>query len=514
MYAVFAFSTVFAYYENMFTPKNYKDCPSAKEITDRLKNPSKEDIALIEKAYEFAKEAHKGQNRYSGEPYFCHLANVGSYLAAINVDSATVAAGLLHDTIEDAHVSPQTLEKEFGKEVSALIEGVTKLERLRYHGVARHVESLRKFFIAMSRDFRVLLIKLADRLHNIQTLQYVPEAKQQRIALETLEVHARLADRFGMGKWKTIFEDSAFPYAFPGEYEMVTTIIKKKRIADEKYAEKMHHSIQKELVANGIKNARVDYRVKSLFSLWKKLARKEMDPDKVYDILAVRVIVKSVEDCYRTLGIIHKHWIPVPGRIKDYIAVPKPNGYRSLHTTIFRGDGGIIEIQIRTEEMHSEAQYGIASHFTYKEKGGSNGDIEKNTAWVKELTKWQKNVAESDEFLENLQMDFFKNRVFVFTPKGDVIDLPEESCPIDFAYAVHSNIGDHLSGAKVNGKLVSIETKLKNGDIIEIETKTSASPSRKWLNYTKTTLAKRHIRIQLEKSSPIELLAQKFFGKK
>lgn len=500
----------------MFTPKSYKNCPTALEIIALLKNPKKEDIALIEKAYAFAKEAHKEQKRYSGEPYFCHLANVGSYLAAINVDSATVAAGLLHDTLEDVGVASKTIEQEFGKEVLALVEGVTKLGKLKYHGVERHVESLRKFFIAMSHDIRVLLIKLADRLHNIQTLEHVPEAKRHRIAIETLEIHARLADRFGMGKWKAIFEDAAFPYAFPKEYEKVSAIIKTKRIADEKYAEKMHHSIQKELVANGIKNARVDYRVKNLFSLWKKLQRKDMDPDKVYDILAVRVIVKSVEDCYHALGIIHKHWRPVSGRIKDYIAVPKANGYRSLHTTIFRGDGGIIEIQIRTEEMHEEAQYGIASHLTYKEKGGTNGngDIDRNLAWVKEIAKWQKTVASSDEFMEHLHMDFFKNRVFVYTPNGDVIDLPEDSSPIDFAYAIHSNIGDHVASAKVNGKLVSIETKLQNGDIVEIETKESASPKRKWLDFTKTTLAKRHIRTYLDKTSAIGAIAQKFFGKK
>jgi len=496
----------------MFAPKKNGLCPTVLEIISMLKEPTVEDIALIKKAYAFAEEAHKGQKRNSGEPYFCHVAHVGANLALIRLDSATIAAGLLHDTIEDAGVLPKTIEQEFSKEILTLVEGVTKLGKLKYRGVERHVESLRKFFIAMSHDIRVLLIKLADRLHNIQTLEHVPEAKRKRIALETLEIHARLADRFGMGKWKAIFEDSAFPYAFPEEYEKVSAIIKTKRIADEKYAEKIYRSIQKELVANGIKDARVNYRVKNLFSLWKKLARKEMDPDKVYDILALRIIVKNVEDCYRALGIVHKHWRPIPGRIKDYIALPKANGYRSLHTTIFHGDGGVIEIQIRTEEMHAEAQYGIASHLSYKENGGDT--LEKNTAWVKELTKWQTNVAKSDEFLEDLKMDFFKNRVFVFTPKGDVIDLPEESSTIDFAYAIHSRIGDHLSGAKINGKLTSLETKLKNGDIVEIETKDNSFPKRKWLDYTKTTMAKRHIRSYLEKTSPIEIIAQKFFRRK
>ncbi len=488
--------------------------PKVEDIIALMKSPTKADRDFITKAYTFAEKAHDGQMRYSGEPYFNHVAHVGANLAGIHVDVITVVAGLLHDTIEDAAADPKEIEKEFGEEVLKLVLGVTKLGTLKYRGVERHVESMRKFFIAMADDIRVLLIKLADRLHNIQTIEHVPEAKRKRIAIETLEIHARLADRFGMGKWKSIFEDAAFPYAFPDEYEKVKIIIKKKRITDEKYAEKMHHSLQKELVASGLKNARVDYRVKNLFSLWKKLARKDMDPDKVFDILAVRVIVKTVEDCYRTLGIIHKHWRPIPGRIKDYIAVPKPNGYRSLHTTIFRGDGGIIEIQIRTEEMHGEAQYGIASHLAYKETAGQNNVHEKNIAWIKELAKWQRDIAKSDEFLENLSMDFFKHRVFIFTPNGDVIDLPEESTPVDFAYAIHSNIGDHMSGAKINGKLVSLDTKLKNGDIIEIETKEKSTPSRKWLNYAKTTLAKRHIRSYLEKTNPINILAQKFFGRR
>lgn len=488
--------------------------PSVEEIIVNYKNPTKEGVFLIEKAYAFAQNAHDGQKRYSGEPYFTHVAYAALNLATIHMDATTIAAGLLHDTIEDADITPETLKQEFGKEILFLVEGVTKLGKIKYRGVERHAESLRKFFVAVSNDIRVLLIKLADRLHNIQTLEHVPEAKRKRIALETLEIHARIADRLGMAKWKSIFEDAAFPYAYPEDYQKVQSVIKTKRVADEKYAEKIHRSIQKELVANGLTNARVDYRVKNSYSLWRKLARKGMDSEKVFDILAVRVIVKTVEECYRVLGVIHKHWHPVPGRIKDYIAVPKPNGYRSLHTTVFRGDGGIIEIQIRTEEMHAEAQYGIAAHLNYKENIGSNKFSGKNVAWVKELVKWQENVAQSEDYLENLSMDFFKHRVFVFTPQGDVIDLPEDSSPLDFAYAIHSDIGDHVSGAKVNGKLSSIDTKLKNGDIIEIETKDNANPKRKWLDYTKTTLAKRHIKTYLDQSNPIEILAKKFFGKK
>ncbi len=498
----------------MFKPKENDACPTVKEIVSLLKHPSKEDIALIEKAYSFAETAHEGQKRYSGMPYFSHAANVGKYLATINVDAATVAAGLLHDTIEDGVATPEVIEKEFGADVLGLVQGVTKMSKLKYHGVERHVESLRKFFIAMSKDIRVLIIKLADRLHNIQTLEYLPEARQKRVAIETLEIHARLADRFGISKWKSILEDAAFPYAFPKEYAQVLSIIKNERVANQKYAEKIHHSFQKELITNGLKAARVDYRVKNLYSFWKKLARKEMDAEKIYDILAVRIVVKTVEECYRALGIIHAHWRPVPGRIKDYIAVPKPNGYRSLHTTIFRGDGGVVEIQILTEEMYTEAQYGIAAHLFYKETGGSSGNIEKNTAWVKELTRWQKEVARSDEFLEHLHMDFFNNRVFVFTPNGDVIDLPEDSSPIDFAYAIHSDIGDHVAGAWVDGKLVPLDTKLQNGNVVEIDTKETACPKRKWLDYVKTSFARQHIQTYLKRTNAAEIAAQEFLNKK
>lgn len=498
----------------MFTPNSSGAAPTIKEIVGLLKHPTKDDVALIEKAYNFAERAHDGQKRYSGQPYFVHVAHVGKNLAAVNVDAATVAAGLLHDVIEDAAIKPDTLEQEFGKDVSGLVQGVTKMSKLRYHGVERHVESLRKFFIAMSKDIRVLLIKLADRLHNIQTLEYVPEASQKRIALETLEIHARLADRFGISRWKSILEDAAFPYAFPKEYKQALSIVKNKRVADEKYAEKIHRSLQKELAAHGLKSARVDYRVKNLYSFWKKLARKEMDAGKIYDILAMRVVVDTVEECYRTLGIIHAHWRPVPGRIKDYIATPKPNGYRSLHTTIFRGDGGVIEIQILTEEMFTEAQYGIAAHLFYKESGGSSGVVDNNSAWVKELTRWQKEVARSDEFLEHLHMDFFNNRVFVFTPNGDVIDLPEDSSTIDFAYAIHSDIGDHITGAWIDDKLVPIESKLKNGNVVEIDTKESAHPKRKWLDYVKTSFARHHIQAYLKKTNPAEIAAQEFLNRK
>lgn len=479
-----------------------------KEIISKLEKKDAKDIALIDKAYKFAEKAHTGQKRYSGEPYFNHIVAVGKNLAEMKMDAKTISAGLLHDTIEDAYVSEEEIEKEFGKEIAFLVKGVSKLGKLKYRGVERHVESLRKFFVAMSADIRVLIIKLADRLHNIQTLQHVPKEKQKRIALETLEIHARLADRLGMGKLKGELEDGAFKYAYPLEYEKTRELLKEKRTISEKDVEKIHRELQKELAKEGMTKIKTEHRVKQIYSLHKKLIKRGMDISKVYDIVALRVIVKTVEDCYRALGIIHRMWRPLPGRIKDYIALPKPNGYRSIHTTIFTGDGGIVEIQIRTDEMNQEAAYGIASHLFYKEK--INPDAQ-SIGWVKQLLEWQEDVSKSKEFLEHLKMDFFKNRVFVFTPKGDVIDLPEESSPIDFAYAVHSDIGDHVAGAKVNDKLVPLDTKLKNGDIVEIETKKSATPKSKWIDYAKTTVAKRHIKNYLDQNNPFKRFIPKRF---
>ncbi len=484
---------------------------NVKEITNLLEDRSAKNIALIEKAYSFAEKAHSAQKRYSGEPYFTHIFAVAKNLAEMRMDGATIAAGFLHDTIEDTHISEEEIEKEFGKEIAFLIRGVSKLGKLKYHGIERHVESLRKFFVAMSADMRVLIIRLADRLHNIQTLQYVPKEKQHRIALETLEIHARLADRLGMGRLRRGLEDGAFPYAYPAEYEKAKTLFKEKRVVNEKDVEKIHRELQKELAKEGMIKIKTEHRVKQIYSLYKKLEKRDMDISKVYDIVALRVIVKSVEDCYKALGIVHRLWRPLPGRIKDYIALPKPNGYKSLHTTIFTGDGGIVEIQIRTEEMNQEAEYGIASHLFYKEKGKGNGKEAHGIDWVNQLLEWQKNVSHSGEFLERLKTDFFRYRVFVFTPKGDVIDLPEESSPIDFAYAIHSDVGDHIAGARVNGKLVPLDTKLKNGDIVEIETKKSGAPKSKWLDYAKTTIAKRHIKNYLDENNTFKkFLPRKF----
>ena len=504
---------------------------SVKDITSLMpEQPTPEGLALITKAFETAEQAHEGHLRYSGDPHFVHVYETAKTLAELGMGPKTIAAGLLHDSIEDTDLTEEELEKEFGSEVLFLVQGVTKLGHLRYRGAERHTESLRKLFVATSRDIRVLIIKFADRLHNIKTLEHLPDKdKQHRIAVETLEIYVPLAYRLGVRKIHRELEDYAFRQAYPEAYEETKQLLKKYSPEALKRLDKIHKSIRKALAKEGMIDIHTYSRIKGLYSLYKKLQRKKTI-EKIYDIAALRVIVPTVSDCYKALGVIHGVWRPLPGRIRDYIAFPKPNGYQSLHTTIFTGDGGIVEVQIRTEQMHREAEFGIASHLSYKE-GFKKKTVNPNLLWLRhliprtltsdtneqelaekyaELTtsskemdipQWLKQLAseqreamEPNEFINQLKVDFFERRIFVFTPKGDVIDLPIDSSPIDFAYAVHSEIGDHTSGAKVNGKMVSLETPLKNGDIVEILTKTSSKPTSKWLEFSKTSLARRHIR--------------------
>ena len=475
------------------------------EFIALLKSPSHKDTELITRAFHFAKKVHENQKRFSGEPYFGHVFEAAKTLIELGMDAPTIAAGLLHDTLEESAITEAIIEKEFGKEVAFLVSGATKIDKYEYRGQERHAESLRKLLLAVSKDVRVLIIKLADRLHNLKTLQYVRPDKQRRIALETLEIYSPIANRLGMGRIKGALEDLAFPYAYPKEYEETKLLLKLKSKENQKYLEKIYRSLSKQLAEEHIKPISTDYRLKHLFSLYKKLKRYDMDINKVYDLAALRIVVTTVADCYRVLGIIHGMWRPLPGRIKDYVASPKINGYQSLHTTIFTGDGGIAEIQIRTPEMHQEAEFGIASHLLYKE-GERNPYKEeqllgKKTAWIKELAEWQKQVAESGIFLRELKTELFKDRVFIFTPDGDVVDLPEGSTPIDFAYTIHSDIGDHTAGARINKKFCSLNTKLKNGDIVEIVTKRGSSPSTKWLEYIKTALARKHIKAAISKTA-------------
>ncbi len=490
------------------------------ELISLMKHADANERKQIEKAFEFAKKAHEGEKRSSGEPYFVHVYETAKILAEIGMTSTVVIAGLLHDVIEDTDVKKEEIEKEFGGEVLFLIEGVTKLGKLKYRGLKRHTESLRKFFIATSQDVRVLIIRLADRLHNMRTLQYLPHEKQIRKSTEVLEIFAPLAYRLGMRVLHKELEDIAFSYIYPEEYKKTKELLRQRKKRDMKFLEKFDRSLKKALAKEKITNITTSFRVKGLYSLYKKLQRKGNDIEKIYDITALRIITDSVSDCYKILGIVHSIWKPLPGRLKDYIALPKPNGYQSLHTTIFTGDGGIVEIQIRTKEMHEVAEMGVASHLSYK---GNNmvGDILSQMEWLKNLVpnivkekeddpekntpEWIKKLGEeccrpeeSEKIVDEIKSDFFGHRVFVFTPNGDVIDLPSGANPIDFAYTIHSDIGDHISGAKINGKLKSLDTKLENGDIVEIITKKSTSPTRKWLDTVRTSEARRHIKAKLK----------------
>jgi GTP pyrophosphokinase len=488
---------------------------NVKEIFDLMEGKkTKKDEELIVKAYNFAQIAHEGQKRLSGDPYFIHVLETAKILAKLGMDVQTIAAGLLHDVLEDTPTPEEKIKKEFGDDILFLIKGVTKLGTLKYRGHERHIESLRKFFIAMANDLRVVIIKFADRLHNLRTLQFVREDKRERIAIESIEVYAPLANRLGMGKFKGELEDAAFPYAYPKEYAQVEEIIKEKKDLYQKNLIEVREELEKALKKNRIKFVKIDYRIKHKYSLYKKLLKYDFNMEKVNDIVALRVVVDTIEECYRILGLVHSIWNPLPGRIKDYIAVPKPNGYRSIHTTILTGLGGIAEIQIRTKEMHEEADYGIAAHFAYKEIGEKKVQDSKHKdkfKWIDELKELKYSPEDPKKFIEHLKMDFFNDRIFIFTPQGDVIDMPEDSTPLDFAYAVHSDVGDHTSGAKINSKMSPIFSKLKNGDIVEIITKKDAKPSSKWLEYVKTTIAKKHIKSYLEKNSLLAKL--KSFGR-
>ena len=450
---------------------------------------SEEGRQLIKKAYDFAEKAHSGEKRKNGEPYFNHLFETAKNLAGLGTDATAVAAGFLHDVIENTKTPADVIERDFGKEVRTIVEGVTKLGGLRYHGADRHNESLRKLFLATSKDFRVLLVKLCDRLHNMRTLSFISKEKQERIARETLEIYAPIAYRMGIRVLSRELEDLAFPFVNPDGFKEITALLREgyeKRVEN---LQKFIKSVVKELAKAGFVDFHTNFRVKGLYSLYKKYLKNKKDFEKIYDILAMRITVAKTEDCYRALGLIHAAWRPLPGKIKDYIAFPKQNGYQSLHTTVFNGDGDLIEIQIRTEAMHKEAEYGVASHIFYKAEGGNGGKERKNK---KELANWIKNMSNESEL--EIKNNFLNDRIFIFTPKGDVVDLPAESGVIDFAYAIHSDIGNHLAGAKINGKLSSLDTVLKGDEIVEILTNKNAHPNRKWLDFVKTGLAKKHIR--------------------
>lgn len=458
-----------------------------------------QDLTKVSKAYDFAKKAHLGQFRESGEDYFSgHCLPVAIHIAEISWDETLLCAALLHDVIEDTAVTEAELKKEFGKDIASLVEGVSKLGKLKYRGNERHVESLRKFFVSIAQDVRVVILKLADRWHNLETLQYLPSEKQQRIALESILIYAPLASRMGMGKLVTIINDLAFPYAYPAEYARTKTIISSQLKKADGTIQKIYRNIHTELYSTLGYSPQINKRVKGLYSLYKKLERKNWIIDEIYDLIALRVIVNSVADCYQALGIIHNKWKPVPGRVKDYIAVPKPNGYQSLHTAIFTGDGFIVEVQIRTSEMHDFNESGVASHHSYKNSHFQKGPNKESFAWIEQLREFQNNDLRTSTYLKRLRTDFFQDRIFVFTPRGDVIDLPNGASILDFAYSVHSDIGFHASGGKINGKYVGLRSKLNSGDIVEIITNKKSKPSDKWLEYCVTSSAIGKIRRYLK----------------
>jgi len=467
------------------------------------------DIDLVRRAATFAAAAHDGQFRVSGETYIQHPLEVAKILTELELDVITIAAALLHDVAEDTQIGLDKISQEFGKEVAELVDGVTKLNRIEFHSrEEEQVENLRKMFLAMARDIRVILIKLADRLHNMRTLTALSENKQKEIARETLDIFAPLAHRLGISRIKWELEDLAFRYLEPERYYELVEKVAKKRRDREDYIELSVNTIRDRLNNAGIEGD-IQGRPKHFYSIYKKMAQQHKDFSEIYDLTAIRIIVETVKDCYGALGVIHSLWKPVPGRFKDFIAMPKTNMYQSLHTTVIGFQGEPLEIQIRTEEMHRTSEYGIAAHWRYKEGGKGDKDFDQKLAWLRQLLEWQYDMRDAKEFMETLKVDLFADEVFVFTPKGDVIDLPAGAVPVDFAYRIHTDIGNRCVGAKINGKIVPLDYKLKNGDIVEVlTTKQTNGPSRDWLKIVKTSQAKGRIRQWFKREQREENIAK------
>ena len=459
------------------------------------------DITMIEKAYQIGKEAHKNQFRKSGEPYIIHPLWVAIILADLEMDKETIVAGMLHDVVEDTTMTLDEISAEFGEEVALLVDGVTKLGQLNYSQdkLEAQAENLRKMFLAMAKDIRVIIVKLADRLHNMRTMEFMTPAKQKEKSRETMDIYAPIAQRLGISKIKTELDDLSLKYYQPEVYNQLVHDLNARKTEREEFVQQIVAEVSKHM-KNADIEAKVYGRVKHFFSIYKKMVNQNKTLDQVYDLFAVRIIVDSVKDCYAALGVIHEMYTPIPGRFKDYIAMPKANMYQSLHTTLIGPSGQPFEIQIRTEEMHKTAEYGIAAHWKYKETGGSNtkglNTQEEKLNWLRQILEWQRDMSDNREFLSLLKgdLDLFQEDVYCFTPNGDVKNLPNGSTPVDFAYAIHSAVGNKMVGARVNGKLVNIDYKIQNGDRIEILTsQNSKGPSRDWLNIVKSTQAKSKI---------------------
>jgi len=466
------------------------------ELKKRIQRyyPDLEDWALVEKAYNFSVQAHSGQLRESGESYITHPLGVALILTELELDLVTIVAGLLHDVVEDTSVTLEQIQEEFGEEVVALVDGVTKLSRLDFTSKEeQQAETLRKMFIAMAQDIRVVLIKLADRTHNLRTLRYLNTVKQKEIARETLEIYSPLAHRLGIYMIKWELEDLAFRYLQPDDYFELVDKLAKKRREREKFINRIIWILQDYLSEAGIE-AEIQGRPKHLYSIYNKMKTQGKDLSEIYDLTAIRIIVDTVKDCYHTLGIVHTIWKPIPGRFKDFIAMPKPNMYQSLHTTVFAAENELAEIQIRTWDMHRTAEYGIAAHWRYKEKVKEAETPDEKLTWLRQLLEWQHDYRDARDFIKDLKGELFTDEVFVFTPKGDVIDLPSGSVTLDFAYKIHTDVGNHCTGARVNGRLVPLDYQLKTGDMVEVITSKQGSPSRDWLKLVKTSHAKNKIR--------------------
>jgi len=466
------------------------------DITDKVQSYLPDaDLELISKAYVFSAKVHQGQTRLSGEPYLTHPLEVAYILGELTMDVPSVATGLLHDTVEDTLTTAKEIEEIFGPEISYLVDGVTKISRMSFSNTEeRQAENFRKMIIAMAKDIRVLLVKLSDRLHNMRTIQYLPPERREAIAQETMDIYAPLANRLGIGWIKTELEDLAFKTLLPETYQEILDKLESKRKEIDKYSKEVLSIIESELKKNKI-DAQVQGRVKHLYGIYSKMRAQEIGFDEVYDKIAFRIIVETLKDCYGTLGIIHSLWKPVPGRFKDYIAMPKPNMYQSLHTTVIGPYGERIEIQIRTEQMHKIAQKGIAAHWRYKEgKDGIKKQDAKSYDWLQRLIEWQQDLKDPSEFLRTVKVDLFPEEVYVFTPKGEVMAFPRGATPIDFAYGIHTDVGNKCVGAKVNGKLVPIRYQLVNGDVVEILTGSKQKPSKDWLRMVVTSKAKQKIK--------------------
>jgi GTP diphosphokinase / guanosine-3',5'-bis(diphosphate) 3'-diphosphatase len=478
-----------AFSTNLLTLTKFRDL--LKKIKQARPN---EDLSLLRKAYQFAAQHHMPQVRLSGAPYLSHPLEVAQILADLRLDVPAIATALLHDIVEDTSVTPETIRENFGEEVAHLVEGVTKIDRLDFESrEQRQAENVRKMLLAMVDDLRVILIKLADRLHNMRTLQYLPPEKQRRVAQETLDIYAPLAHRMGMGKIRGELEDLSFAYIDPIAFQEIESEVESKRRESEDFLKDAVAKMERKLEESGV-HARVEWRIKRLYSIYQKMQRHKGGMNQVYDLLAVRIITENVNDCYAVLGLIHQLWPPVPGRIKDFIAMPRPNLYQSLHTTVMGQNGQPFEVQIRTAEMHRTAEEGIAAHWKYKEGVPTSADDEKSMAWLRQLIDLQQELSDPTEFLSTLKIDLYPEEVYTFTPKGKVVVLPREATAVDFAYAIHTEVGNTCMGAKVNGKLEPLRFRLRSGDIVEIVTQKGSHPSRDWLGFVKTSRARNKIK--------------------